>query len=209
VMSITNSYFFVCVLDLTEQMLDCDIRLGLYMQMNEKDFLLFTWVVNPNSIRKISGGNMSRAMVQWFALVAFLLSAQSGAAVYKCTDKNGQQTFSGQPCAQNAQIVKVQTHTPSAAEMEKVKTEMLDLESGLSDSRKEREIARLQEEIRIKQRERDSALEVIRYKQSTANNNIAGAQYYAGLATEMQAVTAQYKSEIDILQNRIEEIRKE
>ena len=50
----------------------------------------------------------------------------------------------------------------------------------------------------------EQELEVIRYKQSTANNNIAGAQYYAGLATEMQAVTARYQGEIDSLRKQIE-----
>ncbi len=150
---------------------------------------------------------MSNAILAGLVLGALFTAFPSGAAVYKCTDKNGQQTFSGQPCATNAQIVKVQTHTPSAAEVERAKNEMDELERGFAESSKLREAARLQEEIRIKQRERDNEIAMLRERQATASNNLAGAEYYSGLATEMQAVTARYQGEIEILQKQLADVR--
>ena len=150
---------------------------------------------------------MSNAILAGLVLGVLITSFPSGAAVYKCTDKNGHQTFSGQPCATNAQIVKVQTYTPSAEEVERAKNEMADLEKGSEESRKQRESARLEEEIRIKQRELDNEIAMLRERQATAANNLAGAEYYSGLATEMQAVTARYQGEIEILQKQLADVR--
>ena len=147
---------------------------------------------------------MSRLVLISLAVMATCLSSQASAAVYKCTDKSGNMTFSGQPCAKDAEVVNVQTHTPSAEEVAKAQTELDQVSDELSNDRRERAIKDLENTISVKQRKMEQELEVIRYKQSTANNNIAGAQYYAGLATEMQAVTARYQGEIDSLRKQIE-----
>ena len=152
---------------------------------------------------------MSRSLLIGLAVVATCLSSQAYSAVYKCTDKSGNMTFSGQPCAKDAEVVKVQTHTPSAEEVAKAQTELDQVSDELSNSRRERAIKDLEKTISVKQRKMEQELEVIRYKQSTANNNIAGAQYYAGLATEMQAVTARYQGEIDSLRSQIDALKSE
>lgn len=152
---------------------------------------------------------MSRSFLIGLAVMATCLSSQASAAVYKCTDKSGNMTFSGQPCAKDAEVVNVQTHTPTAEEVAKAQTELDQVSDELSNSRRERAIKDLEKTISVKQRKMEQELEVIRYKQSTANNNIAGAQYYAGLATEMQAVTARYQGEIDSLRSQINALKSE
>ncbi len=147
---------------------------------------------------------MSRSALLGLMVVSMSVTGAASAAVYKCTDKSGNMTFSGQPCAKDAEVVNVQTHTPSAEEVAKAQTELDQVSDDLSNSRRERVIKDLEKTISVKQRKMEQELEVIRYKQSTANNNIAGAQYYAGLATEMQAVTARYQGEIDSLRKQIE-----
>lgn len=148
-------------------------------------------------------------MLRSFMLGLFVaaVSMPAAAAVYKCTDKSGQTIFSGQPCAHNAEVVKVQTHTPSAEEVAKAQAAQAQVSDTLSNASRQREIEDLERSISVKQSKMERELEVLRYKQSTANNNLAGAQYYAGLATEMQAVTARYQGEIDSLRKQIDVLK--
>lgn len=152
---------------------------------------------------------MSRTLLTGLAILATCLSTQASSAVYKCTDKSGHLIFSGQPCAQNAEVVKIQTHTPSAEEVAKAQEAQAKVSDNLSSTSRQRGIEDLERSISVKQSKMERELEVLRYKQSTANNNIAGAQYYAGLATEMQAVTARYQGEIDALRNQINALTSE
>lgn len=149
---------------------------------------------------------MVRAIL--LGLVVAFVSTQAGAAVYKCMDKAGQTIFSGQPCASNAEEIKVRTHTPSD-EVARAQSEISRIGGDLENSSREREIESLEGDIRVKRKAMENELRVLRARQETANNNLAGAQYYAGIATEMQAVTARYQGEIDSLRHQIEALKSE
>lgn len=148
-----------------------------------------------------------------YALGVVLISAAMGtsavADVYKCKNADGSLTFSGQPCSSSAEKIKVVTPVPSTDDVKRAKLETERLDKYLSDSKKEREILDLERKIKDKEQERDSAVAMIKRQQATANNNLAGAQYYAGLATEMQAVNERYQGEIEVLKNEIEQKKKE
>lgn len=150
---------------------------------------------------------MVRAIL--LGLVVAFVSTQAAAAVYKCMDKAGQTIFSGQPCASNAEEIKVRTHTPSADEVARAQSEISRIGGDLENSSREREIESLEGDIRVKRKAMENELRVLRARQETANNNLAGAQYYAGIATEMQAVTARYQGEIDSLRQQIEALKSE
>lgn len=150
---------------------------------------------------------MSRIAMLVFYLATVTTSTQSLAAIYKCTDKSGNIVFSGQPCAHDAKVITVKTHTPSADDVARAQNEITELGNEFNNSKKQRDIAGIEEEIRVKRNQMDTEIRILRERQSTASNNIAGAQYYSGLATEMQAVTARYQGEIDMLQRRIQSMR--
>jgi hypothetical protein len=150
---------------------------------------------------------MSRTMLNAIVVVSMFASLQSSAAVYKCTDKSGQTIYSGQPCATNAEEIKVKTHTPSADEVANAQNEISELSNYLTSAKRQRDISDLESDILGKQRTMENEISILRAKQNTANNNLAGAQYYAGLATEMQAVTTRYQAEIDSLRRKIEIIK--
>lgn len=147
---------------------------------------------------------MSRSALLGLMVVSISVAGAASAAVYKCTDKSGQVVFSGQPCATNAEEIKVKVHTPTPAEVARAQEEISELTKDLANSKRQREISSLEGDIRVKQLAMENELMVLRAKQKTANNNLAGAQYYGGLATEMQAVTTRYQGEIDSLQRQIE-----
>ena len=71
------------------------------------------------------------------------------------------------------------------------------------------EIARNEEAILLSQHARDSELQALRTRKSLANNNLAGATLEQGLATEMQAVTSRYDTDIAVRQDKLKQLRED
>ncbi|WP_460882445.1 DUF4124 domain-containing protein [Pseudaeromonas pectinilytica] len=143
------------------------------------------------------------------AILCVLASCTLQAAVYKCTDKNGQLTYSGQPCGGDAKPVDVKVYIPSAETVAAAQKDLDELSKQQDASRREREIASLENQIKGKQREMRTELDRLERKKSYANNNLAGATFLNSVSVEMQAVTAQYQAEIDSLRKEIESIQQQ
>lgn len=157
---------------------------------------------------------MSRAPL--IAASALCLAMISPAhAMYKCVIA-GTVTYSQEPCAENATPIQVapargRAPAPQAegdrsglerqvvADMEKSRR-LRNIDFDID--RAEREITRLRSRM-------DSDLAGLRARQRDAANNLAGATLEGSISTEMQAVVARYRSEIDVQQAEIAALRAE
>ena len=149
--------------------------------------------------------------VTCIALLPVTVTAQT--TVYHCADPRGQPVFSDHPCGDKALRVTITgpqaigSVGPSSPVWRRISAD-----NALRDA--ERELQRREDRIAQYARDRDQRISALRVQGSTANNNIAGAQYRESLATEMQAVTQQYNAkiqggqrDIDRLQYRMDSVR--
>jgi hypothetical protein len=133
--------------------------------------------------------------------------------VYQCTDQWHQPVFSNRPCGAEARLATVsEAQTTSSTTSSPSTWARISADNAVRDA--ERLIARRQDRIKNYEKHRDRRIADLRYQGTTANNNLAGAQYRASLATEMQAVTSQYdakirgtRGDIDRLRHSIDRVR--
>jgi hypothetical protein len=140
------------------------------------------------------------------ALLLSVTAAQAAAETkfYHCKDKWGQPVFSERPCGADAAAGSVEAPPVSGSvapeDMSKVSAS-----NSLRDA--ERQVEYLEDRIDRYESERDRKLADLERRSNFANNNLAGAQYQESLATERQAVTAQYQSKIDADNEKIRRLR--
>lgn len=145
------------------------------------------------------------------ALLPFPAFAET--VIYQCTDQWRQRVFSARPCGLNARLATVSdTQTTSSTRSSPSTWARNSADNAVREA--ERLIARRQDRLKNYVKHRDRRITDLRYQGSAANNNLAGAQYRASLATEMQAVTSQYdakirnmRGDIDRLQHSIDRVR--
>lgn len=153
--------------------------------------------------------NMWVVFMRLFAVVALLVFATSALAetrFYQCKDKWGQPVFSEQPCGADAKAGSVEA-PPASGSVDSVDFSAVSASIAIRDA--EREVDYLLDRIDRYEDERDGKLAELERRASFANNNLAGAQYMESLASERQAVTAQYQSKIDADNGKIERLREQ
>lgn len=128
----------------------------------------------------------------------------ASAQIYKCKDDNGNLIYSQQSCGADAKEVVI-TNTTAGISMagegdfSRVDAANREREIDRAIDRRYRAISNLQET-------RDSKLADLRRQQGLANNNLAGATYLQGIATEMQAVTDDYNARISMERSAIQDL---
>lgn len=147
---------------------------------------------------------------------ALIYSTIVQADIYKCTDSKGQVIFSQMPCATDAKKIIVQTYTPTQAEVEGTKSANAQISRLVEQGDKDRKATNLQRRLAAAEQrlrdltaERDSELNYLSGKKSSANNNLAGAVYENSISTEMQSVSEKYSADILTTQRQISDLRQE
>jgi hypothetical protein len=125
--------------------------------------------------------------------------------VYKCKDEKGRLTFSQKPCAKDAEVIKVsgpaQTGTNFAG------SDFAEFDANKAKDDKAKAITNIYNRIDSLRAERDRKISNLKRNQGHARNNLAGATYMQSLATEMQSVTDDYNSRIEMEMKEIESLR--
>ena len=121
-----------------------------------------------------------------FAVMTVPAAAQT--KYYQCKNARGESTFSDKPCGKDGTVKSVTG--PKNSGSVRVDFSAISTSNRIRDI--EREVGRREDKIERLGRERDGKIADLDKRQSYAANNLAGAQYEAGLATEMQSVTTQY-----------------
>lgn len=139
-------------------------------------------------------------MVRYLALLVLVpLFATAETQFYQCKDANGRPVFSERPCGPDAVQGSVQGPELSGS----VESDFSAVTASNKARDTEREIARLDYDVEQLERERDAKIAELTRRAEYANNNLAGAQFMQSLATERQAVTAQYQSKIEAVNEKI------
>lgn len=128
--------------------------------------------------------------------VILLLLPLSSHAVYKCTAADGKVLFQQSPCASAAQqtvlVVKAAPAptTPPALTVEQRMVAASARESRIKDL--ESRIGTLETQVYDRNLAMDQEVARLKQQSGFARNNLAGATYQQGKATEMQAVVSKY-----------------
>lgn len=141
------------------------------------------------------------------------LSSVQAHAVYKCVGPQGTVSFQDAPCpnSQKQATVRVgSTAPPDAVAPAKPGADQRML-AALTHDRRVRElqesIAEIETVIDRRNGRMNDEIEALRNRKSYAKNNLAGATWEQSLSTEMQAVTAKYKTMNDTDFERLKQLR--
>lgn len=158
-----------------------------------------------------------RAIIYFAAMLlpisaAMLLPISASAELYKCVS-DGKITYSDRPCQGVTAKVKVQKQ---AVDIDAAKARIKREQEYVARAEAGRQIETLQDRIAELQRQKDRLLHgmdrelgELRKKKEGAANNLAGAAWEQAISTEMQAVAARYRAEIDLVESRISDARQE
>ena len=146
--------------------------------------------------------------MRWMILATLALSGSVAAqTIYQC-EVDGQLVFSQQPCGEDAKEIEHDFPVVELADPAETRPgNFMDDDNYVKRVRIERRISRHEATIRNLQRQRDREIAAIRRKARYASNNLAGATWEQSLATEMQALTDRYNSEIGVEQSSIDRLR--
>lgn len=144
------------------------------------------------------------------SLLILTSSFTHAASVYQCKDTNGKMTFSDMPCAKNekSSLVDVKVVIPSVSattnqdEPDYVKTNKR-IKNNLQRERLERKVKQQQYQIDRLYDEMDAEIAALKEKKTYSKNNLAGAQWETSISNEMQAITSQYHSKIQMENDKL------
>ncbi len=148
--------------------------------------------------------NLVTSLVISIALGLFM-ATPAGAEIYKCVDTAGRAQFSDKPCSKNAE--KIEVDTSSSGISHGPQGDFSRVRSDMQRRDIERRITRLESDITGLQDAKNAELSRLRYRQSRANNNLAGATWEQSIATEMASVTQDYNSQIEMKREEISDLR--
>jgi hypothetical protein len=141
-------------------------------------------------------------------IIPLFSSFHSNSAIFKCVI-DGVPTFSQQPCSENAQMVQIKV-APSNRKTTTTQSSELH-QTSVSDyleiSSLKRQIKEHQRKIKKYKNQMDSELSVLRKKERTAANNLAGATYLSSISTEMNAVVKRYSGLISTEQKQVDRFK--
>lgn len=144
-----------------------------------------------------------------FLMFAICCSSVYG-AVYKCRGDNGQTVYSQHKCGSDAVQVNVQEGRYKGTGKNKNIRDRY--EAYMNTSRPgeiDREVKRLNSEIKKYQRRMNKELADLSDKKKYAANNFAGATWEQSISSEMSAVASKYDALIDSAEARIDRLYKE
>ncbi len=161
---------------------------------------------------------MRRVAVAFVSLGTFISFCSIADDIYRCPSAGGTTVYQANPCKGGVNKGSVSSGVTARAEAEP-KQALNDMERSkayLSEREKERKkddlqakIARNEDAIRGYQNLMHAEIELLQAKKGLAKNNLAGATWEESLSTEMNAVTARYRSEIEIRQEENKVFRAE
>ncbi len=171
---------------------------------------------------------MRRVAFAFLSLATFVSFSSIADDIYRCPSAGGATVYQANPCkggvnkagVSSGAIAKTEAEPKQAqkteAEPKPVQSDMERSKAYLSQREKERKkddlqakIARNEEAIRGYQNLMHAEIELLQAKKGLAKNNLAGATWEESLSTEMNALTARYRSEIDIRQEENKVLRAE
>lgn len=140
------------------------------------------------------------------ALLLCVAAAQVAAETkyYQCKDAKGHPVYSDKPCGADAIAGSVEA-PPASGSVDSVDFSAISASNTVREA--DRQVEYLEDRVERYKNERDRKLADLERRSSYASNNLAGAQYQESLATERQAVTAQYQSKIDADNGKVERLR--
>lgn len=141
--------------------------------------------------------------MRWTAVALIIMAAPAQAGVYKC-EVDGRTVFSQTSCAEDAQKIEIRATQRDEGNAARLQTEVKQARAELAtDSQRRqlvREIARAK-----KERERlEAKRALLKTKQASANNNLAGATWEQSIVQEMDMVSREYGDRIRSVDDRIE-----
>ena len=156
-----------------------------------------------------------------FAFLSFATFVSFGSIaddIYRCPSAGGATVYQANPCKGGVNKASVSSGAiaKTEAEPKQAQSDMERSKAYLSQREKERKkddlqgkIARNEDAIRGYQNLMHAEIELLQAKKGLAKNNLAGATWEESLSTEMNALTARYRSEIDIRQEENKVLRAE
>ena len=151
-------------------------------------------------------------MNKWIILAPLILMATSTRAetqYFRCTGERGQTVFSEKSCGIDAEtgIIKSSSAPAPSSSPEARTWAVISASNALREA--ESKVEQGRGRISSLEKERDVRLTALKNQRSQVSNNLAGAQLVTGLATEMQAVIAQYQHRIEREYRDIERLQEQ
>ncbi|GGF06355.1 hypothetical protein GCM10008027_34050 [Pseudoalteromonas gelatinilytica] len=146
-----------------------------------------------------------------FFTLALFASANSQATIYKCMI-DGVATFTEQPCGKDAVIVKIApppaTNQPPATEQPEKPQKPADLsvEDYLKIQKADREIDRLQLEIKELQKQQSERIGKLNNMTQDAANRLGAPSIEDAISKQSERINAYYKSQITILEKQVAQL---
>ncbi len=146
-----------------------------------------------------------------FFTLALFASANSQATIYKCMI-DGVATFTEQPCGKDAVIVKIApppaTNQPPATEQPEKPQKPVDLsvEDYLKIQKADREIDRLQLEIKELQKQQSERIDKLNNMTQDAANRLGAPSIEDAISKQSERINAYYKSQITILEKQVAQL---
>ena len=143
-----------------------------------------------------------------FVTLALFASANSQATIYKCMI-DGVATFTEQPCGKDAAIVKI---APPPASNQIPATEQpqkpadLSVEDYLKIQKADREIDRLQLELKELQKQQSERIDKLKNMTQDAANSLGAASIDDAISKQSERINAYYKSQIATLEKQVAQL---
>jgi hypothetical protein len=156
--------------------------------------------------------------------LSLLLTVVAGAAdarMFKCLE-GGRTVFQDRPCAGSGTAVTVVPANQSVADpasdangssepatIARLRENVKSLETERRQRDIDHAIRAAEREIDALQSQRDRELAVLQGRKALARNNLAGATWEQSISAEMQAVSDTYRTRIQVVRDRIDDLRKD
>ena len=146
-----------------------------------------------------------------FFTLALFASANSQATIYKCMI-DGVATFTEKPCGKDAVIVKIapppaSSQTPATEQSQQPKKPAdLSVEDYLKIQKADREIDRLQLEIKELQKQQSERIDKLNNMTQDAANRLGAASIDDAIRKQSERINAYYKSQISILEKQVAQL---
>ncbi len=146
-----------------------------------------------------------------FVTLALFASTNSQATIYQCFI-DGVATFTEQPCGKDAAIVKITPPPASnqipATEQEQKQQKPTDLsvEDYLKIQKADREIDRLQLELKELQKQQSERIDKLKNMTQDAANRLGAASIDDAISKQSERINAYYKSQIATLEKQVAQL---
>lgn len=141
-------------------------------------------------------------------IVPLFSSFNANSEVYKCVI-DGVTTYSQQPCSDSAQVVNIKVAPSNSKTITTQSSELpqTSVSDYIENSSLKRKIEGHQRKIKKYKNKMENELAILRKKERTAANNLAGATYLKSISAETNAVVKRYSGLISMEQKQVDRLK--